>query len=139
MTAATAAGERRFVAGVAGAGVCDGPATGAAADATTDPNALAEPTITVLPSRRPFAAVTTTVPDCTSSPPENVLAALSTSSPLPVVVRLPLPSTGPIMVSAVAAAALKIVLLAKCTGALIAGLPASTEIVAPALATRLAA
>ena len=51
--------------------------------------------------------------------------------PPPVFVRLPAPSIGPTIVSVVDAAALNIVLLAKCTGALIAGLPASTETAAP--------
>jgi hypothetical protein len=145
ITADTARGESFFEmevvdSGVWGTAVPQGSlslwtatgATDAADKATTLLDALVEPMIKLLPIARPLAPLMTTVPDCTASP-LKVLAPSRMSFPLPVIVKLPLPSIGPIMESEVDAAALKIVLLARWTGALITGAPARTETVAPPL------
>ena len=65
MTAATALGESPFDTGAVKPESTLGPATSAAAgEATTGLlNALADPTVMLLPSRSPLAALTTTVPD----------------------------------------------------------------------------
>ena len=91
MTAATALGERLIASELIGVEIVGvEPAAelstrAAAAESIDGPlNAPAAPTIKLLPLASPLATPMTTVPDCTISPPENPLAASSTSLPRPI-------------------------------------------------------